>query len=380
MASAYQMCTICIMDTTDPDIYFDKNGACNHCTVRYETLKKRHLLHPEEGQRQLNQLVQKIKMEGKNKPYDCIIGVSGGVDSTFAAYYLKKLGLRPLAVHLDNGWDSELAVSNIEKFLNKLKIDLYTYVLDWEEFRDLQVSFLRASTSDSEVPTDHAIVATLYRVAAEKNIRYVMSGINIISESILPASWTSGTGDWKYIKGVHDQFGQTELKNYPHYSLLTLFYYFAIKRINLIYLLNYMPYNKSEALKVLENELGWKYYGGKHYESIYTRFFQGYILPRKFNIDKRKAHLSSLIASGQMTREEALEIMQHEPYPYEQMCEDKEYVIKKLDLSEAEFEEIMALPIKKYSDYPNNDALRKKAVRLAKIAQKLHLLPQKISA
>lgn len=380
MANTYRQCTRCIMDTTDPDIYFDENGACNYCTIRYETLKKRHLLHDEEGQRQLNQLVQKIKEEGKNNPYDCVIGVSGGVDSTFAAYNLKKLGLRPLAVHLDNGWDSELAVSNIEKFLNKLGIDLYTHVLDWEEFRDLQVSFLKASTSDAEIPTDHAIIATIYQVAAEKNIRYIMSGTNVETEAILPASWTYGIGDWKYIKSVHDWFGKTKLKNYPHYSMLDLFYYFVIKRINFIYILNYIPYNKKEALKTLENELGWKYYGGKHYESIYTRFFQGYILPRKFNIDKRKAHLSSLIASGQMNREEALESMQHEPYPYEQMCEDKEYVIKKLDLSEAEFEEIMALPVKRFLDYPNNDALRKKLTRLAKMAQKLHLLPQKISA
>jgi N-acetyl sugar amidotransferase len=366
------------MDTTDPDIQFDENGECNHCTIRYETLKERHLFLDEAGQQRLQRLVQEIKESGKNKPYDCIIGVSGGVDSTFAAYNLKKLGLRPLAVHLDNGWDSELAVSNIEKFLKKLEIDLYTYVLDWEEFKDLQLSFLKASTSDAEIPTDHAIGAVIYRVAAEQDIPYIMSGTNVETESILPARWTYSIRDWKYIKSVHQQFGQMKLKDYPHYSLFDLFNYIVVKRTNFVYILNYIPYNKKEALKVLENELGWKYYGDKHYESIYTRFFQGYILPKKFNIDKRKSHLSSLIASGQMTREEALEIMRCNPYTQEQMCEDREYVIKKLGLTEAEFEEIMALPIKRFSDYPNNDALLKNLTGLAKMAQRMRFLPQRV--
>lgn len=378
MAKQYQVCTRCIMDTTDPDIQFDENGVCNHCK-RYEERVKRYLHLDATGQQKLERLVDQIKAQGQGKDYDCIVGVSGGVDSTYAAYQAKKLGLRPLAVHLDNGWDSELAVSNIETVLKRLDIDLYTYVLDWEEFKDLQLSFLKASVSDAEIPTDHAISAIIYRAAVQRGISYLISGSNLATEGILPGSWTYGVDDWRYIRSVQENLGQASLKDYPHYSLFDLLYYVLVKRIRAVRILNYMPYNKKETINVLETELGWKYYGAKHYESIYTRFFQGYILPRKFNIDKRKAHLSTLICSGQMTRAQALDEMKHEPYSEDQQEADKEYVIKKLGLTEEEFERIMSLPIKTCADYPTSAPLFRIMSRFAKVAQKLRLAPQNLA-
>ena len=366
------------MDTTDPDIQFDENGVCNHCK-QYMHRAKKYLFLDTAGQQELKRLIEEIKAKGKGKNYDCIVGVSGGVDSTFVAYNVKKLGLRPLAVHVDNGWDSELAISNIKKCLKKLNIDLYTYVPDWEEFRDLQISFLKASVPDAELPTDHAIGAVLYQTAAQKDIPAIISGTNLATEGILPSSWVYSAADWKYIQAVGRKFGRVSLRSYPHYSLFDLFYYGAVKRTQRIRLLDYIPYVKKDAMQILEDELGWKYYGGKHYESIYTRFFQGYILPKKFNIDKRKAHLSTLICSDQMTREEALEEMKHNPYTEEMQREDMQYVIEKLGLTEEEFEQIMALPVKKFSDYPNNSHILNivVALRITSVGRKLGLLPKK---
>jgi len=354
MKRVYQICTRCIMDTTDPDIQFDENEVCNHCRGYDEKVKQR-LFRGEAGQKKINKLVNEIKIKGKNKKYDCIIGVSGGVDSTFVAFKVKELGLRPLAVHVDNGWDSELAVENIKDALKRLDIDLHTYSVEWEEFKDLQLSFLRASVPDAEIPTDHALMAVLYHVAAKVRVQFYICGYNITTEGILPTAWSYGHRDWKYIKSVHKKFGTLKLRSFSHCSLFGFLYYNFVKRIKTIRILNYMTYNKEDAMEVIKQELGWESYGGKHHESIYTRFLQAYILPRKFNIDKRRAHLSSLICSGQITRAEALEEMKHEPYPSEEIAKnDKEYVLEKLGLTEAEFEEIMSLPIKTFRDYPSN--------------------------
>jgi len=341
------------MDTTDPDIVFDQHGNCNHCTNALTKIELYKRDFSEKNQK-LDTLVESIKSKGKGKQYDCIIGVSGGVDSTYVAYQVKKMGLRPLAVHLDNGWNSELAVSNIEKTLKNLDIELFTFVIDWEEFKDLQLSFLKASTPDSEVPTDHAIIAILYRLAAKFNIEYILNGVNVNSESIMPLKWGYGYFDKKYIENVHDLFGNVKLDTYPRMSLYKLFYYKFLKKIKFIPFLNYIDYNKEEAMKLIQNDLGWVYYGGKHYESIYTRFFQAYILPEKFNIDKRKSHYSSLIVSGQMSRENALIELAKEKYPPNLFQEDYEYVIKKFNLTEASFKEIMHLPTKTFLDYSTN--------------------------
>lgn len=341
------------MDTSDPEIHFDKNGVCNHC-LRYDVELPKRVFTGKPAEEKLNQLVKKIKEYGHNKEYDCLIGVSGGVDSTYVAYLIKKLGLRPLAIHFDNGWNSELAVSNIQKVLDRLNIDLYTYVIDWEEFKSLQQSFLKASTPDSEVPTDHAINALLFQEASKRNIRYIISGMNFTTESMLVPAWSYGHSDWKYIRSVHSLFENTPLKHYPHYTFFNLFWWTFIKRIQSVSILNYINYNKKEVMDILQNELGWVYYGGKHYESVYTRFFQGYILPTKFGIDKRRGHLSDLILAGQITRDEALNEMGKISYDPNLLAEDEIFVKKKLGFDDNSFNHLMNLPIKSFNDYPNS--------------------------
>ena len=350
MTKSYQICTRCIMDTTDPEIEFDENGVCNRCH-QYDRMAREEVFRGEDGKQRLLEMVKKMKKDGEGKDYDCLIGVSGGVDSTYVAYLMKKYGLRPLAVHLDNGWDSELAVNNIHKALNTLGIDLHTHVIDWEEFRDLQLSFLKASTPDSEIPSDHAIVSLMYQMAEEMGIKYVISGRNVQTETHVAPAWSTGHFDWKYISNVQKEFGTVPLKTYPHRTFKEEERY----RSSQIWfdILNYVDFVKKDAMKVLEEELGWQYYGGKHYESIYTRFFQGYILPVKFGYDKRRGHLSSLICSGETTREEALLELEKPPYDPAQQEEDREYVAKKFGLTDDEFEAIMQLPKKTILDYPS---------------------------
>lgn len=349
----FKICKRCIMDTTDPDIEFDENGICNHCKRAEKLINERTYIDLDVRKNKLDELVAKIKSEGKGKPYDCIIGVSGGVDSTYVAYEVKRLGLRPLAVHLDNGWNSELAVSNIEKTLNSLGIDLFTYVIDWEEFKDIQLSFLKASVPDGEVPTDHAIIAILYKMANKYNIKYILNGVNFATESIIPLKWGYGYFDYKYISAVQKKFGIKKIKTYPHIELPYLFYSMFFKKVSFVPFLDLIDYNKEAAMELIQKDLGWVYYGGKHYESIYTRFFQAYILPRKFNIDKRKGHLSSLIVSKQMERSVALEALK-KPICDEQMLkQDYEYTLKKFDISVEDFESIMKLPLMTFENYPN---------------------------
>lgn len=344
-------CVRCIMDThADPSIRFDEHGVCHHCR-RYDELVSTRLVTGEAGRRALQGLVDRMKSAGRGREYDCIIGVSGGVDSTYVAYLVRKMGLRPLAIHFDNGWNSELAVKNIERVLRKLDIDLYTYVVDWEEFRDLQVAFLRASTPDGEIPTDHAIFALLWRESARRGIRFIVSGMNFATESVSVPDWSYGHSDWRYVKDVHRRFGTKKLRTYPHFSLPYLFYVNVLRRIRTVSILNYVDYHKEQAMALLERELGWVYYGGKHHESIYTRFYQGYVLPTKFGIDKRYGHLSDLINAGQMTREQALDEVAKPPYPLEEQRSDLAYVAKKLGLTPEDFDKIMRLPVKSFRDY-----------------------------
>ncbi|KAF5086899.1 hypothetical protein DSECCO2_51900 [anaerobic digester metagenome] len=347
---SYRICTRCIMDTSDPDISFDHEGVCNHCH-QYDRMVQEEIFTGDTGQEKLSQLVSRIRESGKGNDYDCLIGVSGGVDSSYVAYVVKKLGLRPLAVHLDNGWDSELSVNNIFKELEILGIDLKTHVINWNEFRDLQLAFLKASTPDSEIPSDHAIVSIMYRMAEEFGISYVITGRNVRTETHIPLSWSHGHHDWKYIKSVHEMFGTVPLTTYPFRTPSEERRY--RKSQVWVDILNYVDYVKKDAIQILEDELGWEYYGGKHYESIYTRFFQGYILPKKFGYDKRRGHLSSLICSGEITRDDALNEMENEPYPQDLQEEDRRYVIKKLGITEGEFESIMKLPKKTILDYPS---------------------------
>lgn len=349
----YQACIRCIMDTVaDRNIKFS-DGVCHHCQ-RYDSMFSTRVVRGELGRIILDNLVQKMRDAGRGREYDCIIGVSGGVDSTYVAWLVKNYGLRPLAVHLDNGWNSELAVKNIEHVLDKLDIDLFTHVIDWEEFRDLQVSFLKASTPDGEIPSDHAIFALLWREAVKRGIKYIVSGMNFTTESIYVPEWAYGHSDWRYVKDVHRRFGSLRLRTYPHFSLPYLVYANLIQRVRTVSILNYIDYNKNDAMRVLTEELGWQYYGGKHHESIYTRFYQGYVLPKKFGIDKRYGHLSDLINAGQLTREQALEEMKQPPYAEAQQQEDLIYASKKLGLRGHAFDEIMALPVKSFRDYRNS--------------------------
>lgn len=359
------------MDSTDPEIKFDKNGFCNHCTNALKRLQKINYMKKDSNN--LKKLIKKIKQNSTKKKYDCIIGVSGGVDSTYTAYLVKKLGLHPLAIHLDNGWDSELSIKNIENICKKLNIDLYTYVIDWEEFKDLQLAFLKASTPDSEIPTDHAIVTILYKQAIKNKIKYIIGGTNVETESILPSSWSQGHMDWIYIKNIQKKFGKKELKTFPHLGYINFKIIINnIYKIKWVSILDYVDYNKEYAKKIIRKELNWKDYGGKHYESMYTKIYQSYILPTKFGYDKRKAHLSSLICSGQITKKEALEELKRPLYDQKELENDIEYLISKFNISKREFNKIMKLPIKSYHDYPNLENSYYLNI-LSKIYQKLDL-------
>ena len=354
----YRQCAITVMDNiADPDIRFDEKGVCNYY-YEYKEAEKTGVLKGDEGEQRIRQISEKIKTDGKGKPYDCLIGLSGGVDSTYVAWLVKQLGLRPLAVHLDNGWNSELAVKNVENIVGKLGFDLYTLVVDWEEFRDIQLSYLRASVVDIEVVSDHAIFATMYRLAKEKNIGYILSGTNIVTEYIMPPSWLYYKMDFRNLQDIHDRYGKIKLKTYPTFDFTKYVYYTAMLRLTPVSILNYVPYDKAQVKEIIKKELDWRDYGGKHYESTFTKFYQAYILPEKFHIDKRKAHLSTLICSGQITREEALQDLEKPIYPPGELSGDKEYVLKKLGLSESEFEMIMRTPPAKHSDFKTDTNLK----------------------
>jgi len=329
-------------------IVFDADYVCNHCH-EYDRRAQQELFSKQVRDAKVHALVDEIKRAGRNHDYDGVIGVSGGVDSTMVAYEVKRLGLRPLALHVDNGWNSELAVNNIELAMKKLGIDLHTIVLDWEEFKALQLAFLKASTPDAEIPTDHAISTILARMARKTRVQYVISGVNTRTETHIPAAWSQGHSDWRYIKSVHRQFGAVPLRTYPHMG------YLESRRFanDVVELLNYLDYSRMEAMRLLQEDLGWKYYGGKHYESIYTRFYQGYILPRKFGYDKRRGHLSSLICSGEVTSEQALRELQSDAYPRDIQEADREYVVKKLGITDEIFEGIMTAAPRSYWDYPS---------------------------
>lgn len=352
MNTTYQQCKQCIMDTSAGCIEFDKNGICNFCKIHLERTSKEQY-----SQKELDNLTNKIKKsKKKNSKYDCIIGVSGGVDSTYVAYLVKeKLKLNPLAIHLDNGWNDELAVSNIEKCLNKLDIDLYTHVIDWSEFKDLQLAFMKASIPNIEILTDHAITAILYKIARKYNVNYIINGANISSESIMPKSWMWYGFDLKLIKSIHKKHGNIPIKTFPTLSLKSYAKYVFFNKVKSIPILNYINYDKEKTKKFLSEKLQWKDYGGKHFESIFTRFFQAYILPKKFNIDKRLPHLSSLILSNQITKKEALEILKKPIYPNEKMLnEDITYFKKKMGFTDHTFELMMNQKPNYYTDFKNN--------------------------
>ena len=350
----YQLCTRCVMDTTDPGILFNENGECNLCT---EFLDKRikHKFQGEQSNQQLNALIEQMKADGKGKEYDCIIGLSGGIDSSYVAYIAKEKGLRILGVHLDNGWNSEEAVLNIKNVARKLGIDYESYVLNWTEFKDIQLAFLKASVPEAETPTDMAIPAATHHFANKYGVKYIISGGNFATEGILPKCWHYNAKDMKYFNHITKKFGTKKVKSFPTFGFKKEMYYKLAKGIKMIYLLNMIPYEKDEAVEYLKKELDWKYYGGKHYESKYTGFIQSYYLFNKFGIDYRRATLATQICNGDVQRDDALKILSTKPFTEEKVKEEKVYIAKKLGVTLDEFEKIIQLPPKWYTDYPNDE-------------------------
>jgi len=342
------------MDTTDPDITFNSEGHCNHCT-EFLGSRVKHQYQGVESDKQLDVVVAQMKKAGKGKEYDCVIGLSGGIDSCYAAYIAKQKGLRILAVHLDNGWNSEEAVQNIKNVAKKLEIDYESYVLDWNEFKDLQLSFLKASVPEAETPTDISIPAAWYHYASKYGVKYIISGGNFATEGILPTCWHYNAKDLKYLTHIQKKFGTVKLKSFPTLGFRTEMYHKIFKGVTMNYLLNYVPYEKEKAMEFLKKELDWKYYGGKHYESKYTGFIQSYYLYTKFGIDYRRATFATQVCNGEVSRENALRELEEKPYNDEVVAKEKQYIAKKLGVTLEEFEEILNKPPKWYRDYPNDE-------------------------
>lgn len=351
----YQICTRCVMDTSASDISFDERGVCNYCTEFLA--RSSHVLNkdPIQSKRDLDGLVKKIKTAGKGKPYDCIIGVSGGVDSSWVLVQAVKLGLRPLAVHMDNGWNSELAQNNIANLVRGLGVDLYTHVIDWNEYRKLMQAFFDADVLDVELLYDNAMLAVNYQLAAKYKTKFILSGSNQATEGMkMPTGWNWLKFDKRHIKALGKRGGVAQLETFPTIGTIDFVWFEFVRGIHWLPFLDYGDYNKQLAMDTLQRENGYKPYPYKHYESIFTRFYQGYILPNKFGIDKRKLHLSTLIASGQMNRDAAIKDLSGIPYPsVEALEEDKRYFLKKMGWSQEQFIRYIENPPIHHSEYPS---------------------------
>lgn len=339
------------MDISAQPIVFDEHGICNFCK-EHEYKVSLIPASKADADEKLASLVARIKRSRKGK-YDCIVGLSGGVDSSYVAHKAVELGLTPLAVHFDNGWNSELAVKNIENIVRTLDLDLMTYVIDWPEFKDIQRSFFKANVIDIEMVTDHAIFAAMYKIAAQHKIKYILSGTNAATESVMPESWQHFKFDLLNLKSIHKRFGTIKIRNFPTISIWKMAWYNFIGGIQSVAILNYLPYNKAAAMELLKKKFGWRYYGGKHHESVFTKFYQSYILPEKFGIDKRRIHLSDLIMNGEISRDDALDELRKPLYAGNELRNDKEYVEKKLGFPQGEMDEYMSDLPKSHYDYPS---------------------------
>lgn len=342
----YQRCTRCIMDTSAMEITFDESGVCNFCSEFIE--KSGNLIYEDEVRKnaRLELLVKLVKEQGRNKPYDCIVGVSGGVDSSWSLVQAKRLGLRPLAVHMDNGWNSELAQNNISNLVRGLSVDLYTHVINWEEYRALMLAFFEADVIDVELLYDNAMLAVCYQQARKFGVKYILSGSNLATEGMrMPKDWNWYKRDVRNITTLAKNFGNVHIKSFPTHSTLDFILDTVIRGVHWVSFLDYLPYNKSKVLDVLEDEYNFKRYPFKHYESIFTRFYQGYLLPQKFGVDKRLIHFSTLIISGQMTRDDAIVALADIPYSSQMDLEnDKRYFLKKMGWSEENLSSYLERP------------------------------------
>jgi N-acetyl sugar amidotransferase len=344
------------MDTTDSNIMFDVRGLCDYCNNYHRNILPNW--HPDElGAQQLAKDIEEIKRRGKSRDHDCVIGISGGVDSSYVTYLAKeKFGLRPLLLHVDAGWNSQQAVNNIEKLVDGLGVDLHTEVVDWLEMRDLQLSFFKAQVPHLDTPQDHAFFAGLYNFAAKHDVKYILTGANYSTECVRePLEWHYHASDLRQLKDIHRRFGSKPLKTFPMADIFTYkLYYRYVKGVRVVKPLNNVPYMKEEAMQLLVDRFGWQRYAHKHYESRFTRFYEGYWLPTKFGFDKRRAHFSSLILTKQMTRDEALRKISQRAYDDETIAQDFEYVATKLDLGVDALRDLMHAPNKDYRDYKNS--------------------------
>lgn len=355
----YQVCTRCVMDTTDSKIIFDVNGVCDHC-LDFENNVKPNWHTDERGNAELKKIIAKIKEDGKDRDFDCIIGMSGGADSSYLLHVaVKEYGLRPLVFHVDGGWNSQIAVNNINVMIEKLGLDLYTEVINWEEMKDFQLAYFKAGVANIDVPQDHAFVATLYDFAAKYKIKYILNGGNISTECVRnPLEWIYYGTDMAQISDIRNQFGTNPMKTYPFSSVLRHKLYLRyIQRVQVVKPLNYFPYIKEQAMQVLADEYGWIPYPQKHFESRFTKFYEGYWLPKKFGYDTRKVQYSSLILTGQMTREEALEKLKVPAISEQDAKHDFEYIATKLDITVEELQKYFEQPNKSYKDYKNQQSL-----------------------
>ena len=358
----HKICTNCVMDTTAANITFNSQGRCNYCLDFEEKIRKYKSSKPS-----LTNLLNKIK--NKKKKYDCIIGLSGGVDSSFAVHKAVQCGLKPLVVHMDNGWNSELAQNNIENLVKKLNLDLYTYVIDWTEYKSFMNSFFESNVIDIELLMDNAMISVNYNQASKNNLNYILAGTNLTSEGMkMPINMNWLKYDKKNIKNIIKKFGNHKFKTYPSIGTFNLIYYILIKRIRWTSFLDYFDYNKFEAEKILKENYNFKPYPYKHYESVFTRFYQGYILPKKFNIDKRILHYSTLILSESLSRNEAInELNNNSPYSSsEQLESDKQYFLKKLDWTESKLNLYLKEPRIEHSQYGSEKSLYKLMLKIYK--------------
>ena len=357
--SNYQICSNCVMDTTDAKIRFDENGVCDHCITYFKDILP-YWHTDERGEKALWKIINKIKKEGSGKEFDCILGMSGGIDSSYLTYIVKeKFGLRPLVFHVDAGWNSQIAVNNIERLVDKLELDLFTHVVDWEEMKDLQLSYFKAGVPNIDVPQDHSFFATMYDFAFKYKIKYILTGGNYSTECVRnPIEWMYYQSDSIQLNDIHKKYGRKPLKNYKVTNILWHKVYLPYFRgTKLIRPLDFVSYNKEEAMQLLIDQFGWQKYPQKHFESRFTKFYESYWLPKKFGFDTRKVQYSSLILTGQMSREEALEKLSQPAYDEETICQDFEYIATKLGISVEELQGYMDAPNKSYKDYKSQESI-----------------------
>ncbi len=365
----YQICTRCVMDTSDNNIKFDDNGVCDHC-LDFETYVKPKWNTNDSGRKELEKLVGKIKESGKKNDFDCLLGLSGGVDSSYMLHLaVKEFGLKPLVFHVDGGWNSELSVHNINVMIEKLGLDLYTEVINWEEMKDFQLAFFKSAVPHIDIPQDHAFIATLYNFADKYNIKYILNGGNISTECVqYPMKYYYYGTDMKQIADIRKQFGNSKMETYPFSSIFRhKFYLKYLRGVNVVKPLNYMPYYKEEALAILEKEYGWKPYPQKHFESRFTKFFESYWLPERFGFDPRRVQFSSLILTGQMSRETALDLLKKTAYNPDTIHDELKYIATKLGITSEELEIYFNLPKKYYWDYKNRQKIFRAGAKLLRL-------------